>query len=172
MKSFLKYILSALIILVLILTFLDRPDDKEKLVSNLRSNVIDIFDGEIDTDTQLTYLKSISRALNTGSCTSEDIGIISEGEWISDLRTLVNYRKALENRNYLTNKETLGDREDIKNLEEAARFIEGFNERLWRKSYNRVLLNYESLGIVEVVMSPEDVELVNAPRKFWVETDR
>lgn len=169
MKTFFGYLASALIISVITLFFFNRPSDKEKLVSNLQSYVFDIFSGEIDTDTQLMYLESISRALNTGSCTSEDIGIISEGKWVSHLRTLVNYRRALENRNYLTTQAVLGkNKDDPKKLEAAVDFIERFNDNLWRHGYDRVLLTYEIFGESQVAMSPEEVILVEVPQKFWV----
>jgi len=171
MKAFFGYTLWALIISVVTLFLCDRPNDKEKLISNLQSQILDVFHGNVDTDTQLMYLESVSRALNTNSCTSNDLGIFSDRKWVSDLRVLVNYRRAVGKRDYLTTQALLvssGRDDDEVKLKQAREFIRRFNENLWRHSYEPVLMSYESAGDILMAMSDEGVCVVSIPGESWV----
>jgi len=171
MKAFFGYTFSALIISVivsLIVSFFpNRSNDKEQLVSNLQLKILDVFYGKIDTGTQLMHLESVSRALNTESCTSNDLGIYTERKWVSDLKTLVNYRRAVEKKDYLITQASIGssdkDEEKEKLKKQAREFIERFNESLWRHSYEPVLMSYESEGEILMVRSDEDVRIVEIP---------
>ena len=165
-----KVILAVTIVCVLGYIITRNTVEKDKIASELRLKIFKIFDDDIDTGTQSTYLKEVSWSLKVGGCTSLELGILSEGKWVGDLRMLINYRRSLEKYKYLINQVNLESekRDETDRLNESREFIDRFNKNFIRNGYKpvEILISTDATG-KKVVKKSDKVSLVEFPCKFW-----